>query len=146
MTLTLLSSSTAPLPGQTGTTQVYQLTNPTVGTDWTFTVPAFSQWVLQSVYGNLVSSATAGTRQPLFVVTVSGAITFLAAVQTGQAPATQADYAWSPGVTTVTNGVDSTIGIPAILLNAGTIVKSVTRNLAAGDQWANVAVTVLAYT
>lgn len=146
MTLTLSTSATAILPGQTGALRYYTLSNPATGADWTFTVPAGESWVVQMIAAVLIASATVASRVPNLAPGPStGAIAVLpqpTAVTAGQT----IGMAWGVGLSAVTNGIRMSTSAPMVTIPPNGVVQSLTDNLQSGDRWIGIGIAVLAYT
>jgi hypothetical protein len=113
-------------------------TTPAAGADIVETVPTGARWSLMSIRTQLVTSATAATRAPLFFVDDGVNAYFEDASQLGQAASQTRAWVWSslpytqePGGATVVNQ-----GIPSpTLMAAGHRFRTSTGQIQAGDQW-----------
>ncbi len=111
---------------------------PGAGSDFQFTVPANTRWLIRNVAANLTTSAVAANRTPDLQLTLSGGAPLrLAGTQVTPANTSQFYY-WAPGlpVAGVTNVNQSDQWIPPdLVLNAGTTIGPVTVNMQGGDSW-----------
>ena len=128
-----------------GLQRVATVANPAAGADWSITVPAGAQWLLQSVNAQLVTSATAGTRIPSLVITDNAAhVVFTGVASLSQAASLTYTYSWSPGAVASPAGSTSVSGpLPALLrLQPGWVIKTVTQGIQAGDQWSAISLAI----
>lgn len=113
-------------------------TNPAAGVDFSETVPTGARWEFLSIRAQLVTSAAAGTRNPLLNMATSGVEFVRSTPPIGFGPSITAECAWGAGMPSVSqagyNGFQS--GTPVSLqLPAAATVSAATSGLDAGDNW-----------
>lgn len=91
--------------------------NPAAGADFTVTVPAGANWVLNSVSARLVTSATVATRLPALVISDgSGNVVFNGPTAYGQTATLTWTYTWSPSPTTPPSGGTQNVGLLSVFM------------------------------
>lgn len=146
MSLTVVTSSTYILPGQTPALTVVSQSNPSAGSDWTVTVPAGQTWVVESILAVLTTSATVANRTALLRITSGGTIIVQLPPAAAVTASTPTAYNWAPGVANVAVTQSQSVSTPPLPLVPGTVISSVTSGLQSGDQWSLIAFNVLVYT
>ncbi len=127
-----------PWTPQNPLTQYISVTQPAAGQDWTYTVPVGNAWRLKSAVGYLITDATAGSRSVSLQI-VGPLPNQVIGVRAG-APAAESNnsgwyYNWFPGAGFFQSGAFVQVPIPDIIMPAGTIIRTATLTLDAGDQW-----------
>ena len=110
----------------------------TAGLDWSTTVPSGQIWQLGTVTATLTTGAAVANRAPaLVILDPGGNVIVNAAAAYVQAASLVWSYSWSVGGTAPPSGTSQNGGaIPAGLrLFPASIIKTVTANLQAADQW-----------
>jgi len=128
---------------QAAAEQPFSVAQPAAGQNWTFTVPANTVYKLDTFSFTLVTSATVATRFITLEFTdASGNIIFAATNGTGQAASLTARTTASRFINYLavagSNASGSQFPLPDVWLPAGYIVKVVTTNLDAADQFSAV--------
>jgi hypothetical protein len=131
------------LLGQEGDGYLYapQITSPSAGADFTFTMPSSVRWRVQSINAQLITSAGAGSRLPQIQIQTAGGNTVWMAPPSQAVPAsTTAQVSMSSSqVSAVTVPTLVSISLPApLMIMPGFKINSVTSGLLAGDQWGNI--------
>lgn len=120
-------------------------TTPAPGAEVSETVPSGARWEVVAFRAIFATSGAAGTRFPVLLAPAPASSGFLSIQPVGQAPGTQADYTWAPGMalTNEATAIRFQQSLPTrTLLLAGHKITTSTLNLAAGDQWGPVQYTV----
>lgn len=112
-------------------------TDPAAGAEWSETVPTNARWRLFGVTAPLVTDATVANRE--FVLTIDDGAAIVAEVPAGtvQAASLTRRYSFLRNVQRGVGVSDDTIGgpVPDAILMGGYRIRSVTINLAGGDNW-----------
>lgn len=119
---------------------VFTLTQaaPAAGAEIVVTVPAGEQWILRALRASLTASVAVANRQPTLAID-DGAGNLSVSVTAGnsQAAGTTNTYNWFPGAPL--QAVSATVFFltmpPELRLPPGSLIKSVTANIQAADQW-----------
>lgn len=126
-----------------GFTQEQTVANPAAGADWSFTIPTGAKWRIQSVSAQYAASATVNNRAPSIQILQSGVVVFegtpnqvIVASTTAQVTYTSGS---SPGAAANVTDVMGPLPSPCWISNA-LVIRSVTKNISAGDQWSNIAI------
>lgn len=106
------------------------------------TVPIGKVAVVNTLYVNLITTATVGTRNPLLQITDGTNTVFLVYAGT-QAASLTVDWNFGAGLPSVTTGVFRSSGLPTLYLPAGYVVRFY--DSAAIDPAADDMITVLEY-
>jgi hypothetical protein len=123
------------------------LSSPSVGVDFSFTVPVGVRWNLISFVGTLVTSAVAGTRVPSMVIDDGSSIAFTLPYPTGQAASLTYTYYWE-NIVYALGLVGTNVFVPVtniIPLLSGWRLRTSTALLDSGDQWSAMRVAVLTW-
>lgn len=135
------SPLTAPSEGA-GVITVAQGAVPAAGADPVLTMPAETRWRIIGVRGVLTTAAGGANRVPTLFLQQTTLDGFAAESSLNQAPGAVGGHSWGPGATPATtapvlNG-GGPLPVPAMLETGGVAnssIRTVTVNLAAGDQW-----------
>jgi len=116
--------------------------SPAVGTDWSYTLLTGQYWRLMGLRARLVADATAVTRLAQLEIEPGGFAAILSRPTFTHTASLTCDYVGGDyGVRTGTGETVSIWVIPGdIRLRAGNVVRVVTTNLQAGDQWSLVSI------
>jgi hypothetical protein len=131
-----------------GLTRSVTVANPAAGADWSVTVPVGVQWVLQRVRAVLTTAAAGGNRTPdLQILDAAGNMVLEAPGGANQGGGNTESWTWSTGATTTaTAGASNMVNLPTnIRLLPNWVVKVVTANLAAGDQWSSIVLSIVEF-
>jgi hypothetical protein len=131
-----------------GLTRSVTVANPAAGADWSVTVPAGVQWVLQRVRAVLTTAAGGGNRTPdLQILDAAANLVLEAPGGANQAGGLTESWVWSTGATTTTTaGSTNMVNLPTnVRLLPNWVVRTVTANLAAGDQWSSIVLSVVEF-
>jgi hypothetical protein len=115
-------------------------TTPAAGAEISETVPTGARWLVRSLASELVTSATAGTRQPTAnFYTGPGSERWARSVNPGTLGASgNRSFYWAQGMTLAV-AIEASIGVGGLAtglwLTAGMRLGTETFALAAGDQW-----------
>lgn len=118
--------------------RTFPVAQPNVGTDWTVTVPGESVWGVVSIAATLVTSAVAASRVPTLRVTdgVSTLMRFGCPVNITTGLTTLVSWVAELGyASSAINGATVNIGLPPIIVPAGSVIAVTTTAIDAGDQW-----------
>lgn len=119
----------------TGEHKTVQVASPVAGQDFTISVPAGKTWKVNIVRAVLAAAAGGSTRTVSFDFRRQGAQNFFSvngALSVGGGAA---------GLVTMFRG--GTVNLPEpLVLNSGDTIASYTSNIAAGDAWSQITVTV----
>ena len=146
MALTLVTSATNPLPGETPFSGLYNLPAPATGAEWTMTVPSGQFWQILAVTAEIVASAVATNRVANLFVKTSTTTIYVATTPAAITASQTAFVSWFIGSSAFSNGTRQTAPMPDIILPPGTIVQSSTDNLDTGDAWQATRFFVLVFT
>jgi uncharacterized Ntn-hydrolase superfamily protein len=133
--------------------KVVTVANPAAGADFTATVPAGEFWIVLAVAALLTSDATVQNRTVKLIIDNGTDTLFQGGNSgTGQQASVAGQYSFAPNLimelAQVIGGLVRFFPIPGgtvpIVLSPGYRVRSATGSLAAGDQWSNIRLVVLA--
>jgi hypothetical protein len=129
-----------------GVSRSITIANPPPTTNWSITVPAGTTWVINSLHATLATSAVVATRKPdLLVLDGAGNVLMDAGAGAGEAASLTYTWTWAPGLTTAGSiALSMTVGLPSgFRLNAGWVIQLSMTSIQAGDQWSNIALSVM---
>lgn len=106
---------------------------PGAGTDFTTTVPPEEIWRLRTAHCQLITDATAASREVRLELLTGGTPFYLVAPVTSQAASLVIQYSWGHGVTNDSFGLVLNTTLPDAILVPGSVVRSNIRLLQAGD-------------
>lgn len=131
-----------------GIRQVVQIPNPATATDFSVTVPGGQMWYIIGGYATFAASATVNSRYITFTETIDNIPiwyvadpTFLTASQFKSYAITAAPIPSAYAA----NGEAGLLGLMPGVLPSGSVFKSTTANISAGDQWSQIALYVEKY-
>lgn len=146
MALTLITASTAPLPGQTPQSQLYSISAPGAGTELSFAVPAGQIWKITSLVAILTTTLAGGSRAPNLTYNKNSSVFFLlapaATLSAGQAGAID----WAVGLPYGGTFAAQSVPLPDTVLFPGTLITTETSNLQSGDTYTSIVVAATVYT
>ncbi len=128
--------------------RVVPVPSPAAGAEWSVSVPGGVLWVVRAVKGRLTTSAVVANRRPDLKVSDGSIDLFGIGALTNQAANFVDDWSWVAGYASNVGGFspgDETNYFPEFPLYGGYIIRTVTRNIDAGDQWSAIVVTVDEY-
>lgn len=112
--------------------------DPAAGVEWSLAVPGGELWFVYHLEARLVTSAVVATRRPRIDVDLGGDIILRVLSATGTAASTTNNYAFTLGMVTLINGGVAGLAQvpwPPVPLVPGTVIRSATELLDAGDNW-----------
>ena len=120
------------------------IANPAAGAEWSVTVPTGEQWIVRAVRARFVSSAAVATRFPNLVEDDgAGNLTVQSAPATGIAAAQTWDISWFHGAVNIqNNNVQCNPWTLDTRMPPGFLIRSITGNIQAADQWSAIALLV----
>ena len=120
-------------------------TNPAAGSEISETVPTGARWNVKGMRAQLTTDATAGNRFPEWQYVDGGTILVAAIPSTVQATGSTKEYVMFHGAAPAAAPLGQALvfAIPEVFwLPAGFIIRTVTSNFAAGDNWTAPALSV----
>jgi len=134
-----------PTPGAVVATNA---TNPAAGAEWNITVPDGEMWRIMAIRFNLVTSATVANRRVHVSLEVGGAPAFELISSVDQAASLTRAYTCQAvgGAGTFSDDNDILIAMPDnMLIPGGDIIRTLTTNLQAGDDYGVATITYQRY-
>lgn len=116
----------------------YTFKAPVAGADWTITVPGGLAWLVVSLSAQLSCGGAVATRTPTFVINVAGSDVYATGAINQLAAGNAATFTMGLALgyaAALAGGSQQQLGVPALVLPAGSTIKSLTANLQAADTW-----------
>ena len=128
-----------------GLFNIYPVTTPAAGHDWSISVNQDARWRLVGIGGDLTTSAQAGNRAPVPQIILGTTTAMVVPSSLTQGPGTIIGWKWLPAYATIGQNAGSfnAASLPQpILLQGLSTVKCNTVAIQSSDQWSNVFVMV----
>jgi hypothetical protein len=116
--------------------------DPAAGSDWSYTLAAGQYWRLEGLRARLVTDATVATRLPQLEILPGGFLCILTRGTNAHTASLTVDYtAGDWGIRSAATEALQYWPVPSdIRLREGNVIRVVTANLQAGDQWSLIAI------